>query len=178
MLFLASLDKFSSSYTMEFLTPSLHNQAASLYSSQDTCPCFRCLCISLLLFSLTSRSWLSHVGLLPSLTDFLHMETQSSCTLWKASLKICQLCSAPLSPKAVSQGFLLTNSLKSWKSAFRKFRVLILLFAWPLSLRTANSTSAWSLQSSLPPVLTSPVHLRWWPTAPVLYPLICLKLSL
>ena len=35
-----------------------------------------------------------------------------------------------------------TNPLKSWKSAFLKFRVLTLFFAWPLSLRTANSTSA------------------------------------
>ncbi|KAK4806259.1 LOW QUALITY PROTEIN: hypothetical protein QYF61_013403 [Mycteria americana] len=54
--------------------------------------------------------------------------------------KIFQLCSAPLSLRAVSQGFLLTNSLKSWKFAFLKFRVLTLLFACPISLRTVNST--------------------------------------
>ncbi|KAK4823689.1 hypothetical protein QYF61_005755 [Mycteria americana] len=53
---------------------------------------------------LTSRSRLSHGSLLPSFPDFLHLGIESSCALWKASLKICQLCSAPLSPKAVSQG--------------------------------------------------------------------------
>ncbi|KAK4823598.1 hypothetical protein QYF61_003798 [Mycteria americana] len=104
LLFFASLAKFSSSRTLAFLTPSLHNRAASLYSSQDTCPCFHCLCISFLPFSLTSRSRLSHARLLPSFPDFLHLGIESSCTLWKASLKTCQLCSAPLSLRAVSQG--------------------------------------------------------------------------
>ncbi|KAK4810366.1 hypothetical protein QYF61_019285 [Mycteria americana] len=47
---------FSSSCALAFLTPSLHNRAVSLYSSQDTCPCFHCLCISFLPFSLTSRT--------------------------------------------------------------------------------------------------------------------------
>ncbi|KAK4826321.1 hypothetical protein QYF61_007406 [Mycteria americana] len=104
LLFFASLAKFSSSCALAFLTPSLHNQAASLYSSQDTCPCFHCLCSSFLPFSLTSRSQLIHARLLPSFPDFLHLGIESSCTLWKASLKICQLCSAPLSLRAVSQG--------------------------------------------------------------------------
>ncbi|KAK4824907.1 LOW QUALITY PROTEIN: hypothetical protein QYF61_021422 [Mycteria americana] len=115
---------FSSSCALAFLTPSLHKRAASLYSSQITCPCFHCLCSSLLLFILTSMSRLSHAGLFPSLPNFLHLGTERSCTLWKASLKICQLCSAPLSLRTVSQGVLLTNSLKSWKFAFLKFRVL------------------------------------------------------
>ncbi|KAK4829123.1 hypothetical protein QYF61_002161 [Mycteria americana] len=53
LLFLASFVKFSSSHALAFLTPSLHNWAASLYSSQDTCPCSHCLCISFLPFSLT-----------------------------------------------------------------------------------------------------------------------------
>ncbi|KAK4816284.1 hypothetical protein QYF61_014582 [Mycteria americana] len=90
LLFFASLAKFSSSCALAFLTPSLHKRAVSLYSSQVTCPCFHCLCSSFLLFSLTSRSQLSHAHLFPSLPDFLHLGTESSCTLWKASLKICQ----------------------------------------------------------------------------------------
>jgi len=73
----------------------------------------------------------------------------------KAFLKICQICSAPLSLRAVSQGVLLTNSLKSWKLVFLKFRVLITLLAFPIFLRSVNSTNACSLQPSLPPVLTS-----------------------
>ncbi|KAK4810853.1 LOW QUALITY PROTEIN: hypothetical protein QYF61_008825 [Mycteria americana] len=113
LLFLASLVKFSSSWALAFLTPSLHNWAVSLYSSQVTCPCFHCLCISFLPFSLTSMSQLSHAGLLPSFPDFLHLGTESSCALWKASLKICQLCSAPLSLRTVSQGVPLTNSLNN-----------------------------------------------------------------
>ncbi|KAK4810863.1 hypothetical protein QYF61_008835 [Mycteria americana] len=128
-------DRFSSSWALAFLTPSLHNRAVSLYSSQVTRPC---LCSSLLLFSLTSI----HAGLFPSLPDFLHLGIKSSCALWKASLKICQLCSTPLSLRTVSQGVPLTNSLKSWKFAFLKFRVLTILFACPISLRTANSTNA------------------------------------
>ncbi|KAK4819020.1 hypothetical protein QYF61_024136, partial [Mycteria americana] len=119
--FLADIP-FSSSRTLAFLTPSLHNWAVSLYFSQDTCPCFHCLCISFLPFSLTRRSRLIHAGLFPSFPDFLHLGIKSSCALWKASLKICQLCSAPLSLRAVSQGVLLTNSLMSWKFAFLRFR--------------------------------------------------------
>ncbi|KAK4826427.1 hypothetical protein QYF61_008960 [Mycteria americana] len=138
LLFFASLAKFSSSCALAFLTPSLHKRAASLYSSQVTRPCFHCLCRSLLLFSLTSTSRLSHAGLFLSLPDFLHLETESSCALWKASLKICQLCSAPLSLRTVSQGILLTKSLKSWNFVFLKFRVLAILLACPISLRTAK----------------------------------------
>ncbi|KAK4832887.1 hypothetical protein QYF61_026437, partial [Mycteria americana] len=113
LLFFASVAKFSSFLGLPDPIPT--NWAASLYSSQVTCPCLHCLCSSLLPFSLTNRSQLSHAGLLPSLPDFLHLGTESSCALWKASLKICQLCSAPLSLRTISQGVLLTNSLKSWK---------------------------------------------------------------
>ncbi|KAK4827897.1 hypothetical protein QYF61_022320 [Mycteria americana] len=100
LLFFASLAKFSSICALAFLTPSLHKPAASVYFSQHTCPCFHCLCISFLPFSLTS----SHASPLPSFPDFLHLGIKSSWALWKASLKICQLCSAPLSLRAVSQG--------------------------------------------------------------------------
>ncbi|KAK4830028.1 hypothetical protein QYF61_008366 [Mycteria americana] len=78
LLFFAFLAKFSSSRALAFLTPPLHNQASPLYSSQDTCPCFHCLCISFLPFSLTSRSRLSHASLLPSFPDFLHLGIESS----------------------------------------------------------------------------------------------------
>ena len=105
------------------------------------------------------RSQLSHASLLPSLPDFLHLGIESSCALWKASLKIClcHLCPTPLFLRAVSQGIPLTNSLKSWNFAFLKFRVLTWLFTWWISLRTVNSSSLWSLQPRLPPILTSPI---------------------
>lgn len=48
--------KFYSSCVLAFLILSLHKRAVSLYSSQDTCPCFCCPCISILPFSLTRRS--------------------------------------------------------------------------------------------------------------------------
>ncbi|KAK4815922.1 LOW QUALITY PROTEIN: hypothetical protein QYF61_010179 [Mycteria americana] len=142
LLFFASLAKFSSSCALAFLTPSLHKRAASLYSSRVTCPCFHCLCSSLLLFSLTSMFRLSHAGLFPSMPDCLHMGTESSCALWRASLKICQLCSVPLSLRTASQGVLPTSSLKSGKFAFLKFRVLTIFLTCPISLRTVNSTNA------------------------------------
>ena len=99
-------------------------EAASLYSSQDTSPYFHCLCSTLVLFSLTSRFGLSHAGLFPFLPEFLHLGTESSCALWQGSLKICQLCSAPLSLRAVSKGVLLTprtrdNGLKLREGRFR-----------------------------------------------------------
>ena len=78
------LMQFSSSHALPFLTQSLHNQAMSLYTSQDTCPCFHCLCISFLPFSLTSRSQLIHSGLLPSFLDFLHLVIANFCTLWSS----------------------------------------------------------------------------------------------
>lgn len=77
----ASLAKFSSSHALPFLTQSLHNQAVSLYTSQDTCLCFHCLCISFLSFSLTSRSQLIRSSLLPSFLDFLNLGIAIFCTL-------------------------------------------------------------------------------------------------
>ncbi|KAK4828156.1 LOW QUALITY PROTEIN: hypothetical protein QYF61_024071, partial [Mycteria americana] len=131
------LPSFFSSCALAFLTPSLHNQAASLYSSQDTCLCFHCLCISFLPFSLTSRSRLIHASLLPSLPDLLHLELLCFMeSIFKDLLVL--FCS--FVPEGSCPGFLLTNSLKSWHFAFLKFRVLTLLFALPISLRTANAT--------------------------------------
>jgi len=155
LLFFVSLAKLSSSCALAFLTPSLHNQAASLYSSQEASPCFHCLCSSFFFLSMTSISCLSHAGLFPSLPDFLHLGIESSCSLWNTSLKTCELCSVPLSLRTVSQGVLLTISLKSWKFALLKFRVLTMLFVILISLSSVSSTSAWSLQPRLPPILTS-----------------------
>ena len=87
-----------------------------LNSSQETSPCFHCLCSALFL-SLTSISCLGHACLFPSLPDSLHLGIESSGALWNISLKTCQLCSVPLSLRTVSQGVLLTISLKSWKFA-------------------------------------------------------------
>lgn len=64
------------------------------------CPCFHCLCISLL----PSRSQFSHASLLPSFIGFLPLRIQSSCAIRNPTLKICQLCSSPLSLKTVPQG--------------------------------------------------------------------------
>jgi len=41
--------------------------------------------------------------------------------------------------------------------ALLKFRVLTMLFVIPISLSSISSTSAWSLQPRLPPILTSPM---------------------
>ena len=70
------------------------------------------------------------------------------CDSMELSLRICHLCSAPLSLRTVSQGVLLTNSLKIWKFAFLKFRVLTIFLTFPISLRTVNSTY-------LPPIMMS-----------------------
>ena len=92
LLFFRSLAKFNSICALAFLTPSLHIQTASLYSSQPTHPCFHSLHFSFLSLSLTSRPLLSHAGSLPHLPDFLFWMMESSCALRWASLKYCQLC--------------------------------------------------------------------------------------
>lgn len=86
-------------------------QTASLFSSQVTCPCSHCLCICVFPFNLTTRSLLSHTGLLPPLPGFLLLRVASSCTL-RIYLKICQLYFTPLFLRVVSQGILLAISLK------------------------------------------------------------------
>jgi len=113
--FFTSLAKSSFTWALAFLTSSLHNLAVSLYSSQRTCASFHCPCIFFLLFSLSSRSQFRHASLLPFFPDFWYLEMESFCELRKASLKICQLYSSPLSLRAVSQRRLLAISLKSCK---------------------------------------------------------------
>lgn len=97
------------------------------------------------------------MGLLSSLTIFLLVMIAGSRTLWKTSLMVYQLCFTPLSLRAVFQGFLLIIFFKSWKFASLKFRGLTLLFTWPISLGTANSSNVGSLQPSLPPILMSTI---------------------
>lgn len=62
---------------------------------------------------------------------FLLLGIESSSTLWKVSLKICQFYSSPLFLRAVSQCVLLTNSLKTCNFASWKVWLLSLLFTWP-----------------------------------------------
>ena len=95
-----------------------------------------------LLFSLTSRSWFSHASLLLHFPDLLHWGMENYCSLRKASLKICQLCSAPLPVKTVSQGVLFIESQKNWKLAFLKFSILILLIPCLIFLWSMNSNSS------------------------------------
>lgn len=152
--FLCILD--SSCCALTSLTPSLHKQS-ELYTLPrrlvSTSTSF-----SFLPFSLTRRPWLNHTSLLSSFLNFVHMNIKSSCIPWKTSLSVCQLCSAPLSQKVVSQRVLLTDSLNNWNYTFVKFRMLTLLFTWCISLRTKNSNSAWILQLRTFPVVLGPIN--------------------
>lgn len=60
-----------------------HSNNITVLFRQVTCHCFHCLCISLLLLSLRSRSVLSHAIFQPALLSFLHTRIKSSCTLRK-----------------------------------------------------------------------------------------------
>ena len=138
-----------------FLILSLHTQTTALYSSQDTQPCFHLLYLSPFSLSLSCRSLHSHGSRLPPLLDSFCWGIESHCALRRVSLKSCQLCSAPMPLWTVSQGIPLSSSLSSWKFALLKHKVLALLFARPTFFKITNSTTAWSLQPNLPPVLTS-----------------------
>lgn len=131
-----------------FLNSSLENWTSSLYSSQATCPCLYSLCTCFFLFRFPRVPY-SPLPVLPPLFDFLLLVIASSCTLLKVSSKICQLCYTPLSLRAFWQGIWLIVSLESWYFAFLQFRCLTLFLTWFISLRTANSTSACSLQPRL-----------------------------
>lgn len=109
------------SYSEGHCFPSLH-LPASLYSFYVTCPYFYCWCIFFLLFILISRSWFSHAGL--PFPVFCIWGCRTLNALREASLSTCQLYSAPLSFRAVSQGVLLINTPKTWKLAFLKFCAL------------------------------------------------------
>lgn len=98
-------------------------------------------CIFFLVLSLTSRSQVSHTGLLPFFPHFQRLRMECSCVLRKGSLKIFQLCSVPLSFWTDFQGFLLTNSLKSWQLALLKLSFLIILFACLISLQSLATTA-------------------------------------
>lgn len=126
-LFFASLVKLISSCSLASLTSSWHKVAMSLYSSYPYIPC---LCIFFFPCSLTIRSGVICADILSSFPDFLHVGIESSCTLWKAFLKICQLWSAPSSLKTVFQGILLNNSLNSWKVAFLNWVKVWAFLSW------------------------------------------------
>lgn len=80
---------------------------------------------------------------LPPLLDFMHWEMESAF----ASLKRHHLL------RIASQECLSNNSLNRKRLTLLKFRVLSFLFDSPVFLETANSTRAFSVQSSLPPIL-------------------------
>ncbi|XP_040511138.1 uncharacterized protein LOC121108185 [Gallus gallus] len=94
-------------------------------------------------------------GRLPPLLNFFCWGMESRCGLRRVSLKSCQLCSVPMPLRTVSQWIPLSSSLSSNKFALLKHWVLALLFARFAFLKITKSTRAWSLQSRLPPVLTS-----------------------
>lgn len=82
----------------------LYIWVSSLYSSQDTHFCF--LPVHFLALHYFDQVILTEpCCLLSSLSDFLHVGIENFCTLRKTSLKSCQLCSALLFLRAVSQGF-------------------------------------------------------------------------
>ena len=74
------------------------------------------------------------------------------------SLNISQLSFSLSSLRAVSQEIPWTSPLNSLKFVFLRFRVLTLLFAYPVSLKIENSARACSLQARLPAVLSCPVN--------------------
>ena len=117
------------------------------------------LCRSLWVASHPLAILIAPYSLLPSSPYFLYLGMESSCAQGKNSLKICQLCSAPLCVRTDSQGMLLTNSLKSWNLAFLKLNFLVLLFACSTALKSVISTAVWSLQPKQPPVLISSLAL-------------------
>lgn len=101
--FIINLVKLIFSYALTFLTPSQRNLIVSLCSSQIACLYLHWLCICFLCLSLTSSAWFIHISLLTSFDGILQMRIESCCSLWKVFLRICQLCSAFLFQRAVSQ---------------------------------------------------------------------------
>lgn len=154
LLLFKSLTKFHSTPVLAFQISSLHIQTASQYSFQSAHLCFCYLYFFLFSLSLTSRSLLSHVGFQPPLVDFVYRGMESFCTLRKATLKCCQLCSVPLFLRTVFQGFLSNNSLNSPKFGLLKFRILTLLFTRSTSFEMTKSSRAWSVQLRQPPSIT------------------------
>lgn len=126
------LSKFSSNSALAFLILSVHICAMSLYFF----PGYMFLVPLPMKFFLTcyfdQETLLRHAGLLPSFPDLLNLGTENSCALRKLPLKSCQLCSTSLSVRAISQSVLSTNSLNNLKFILIKFRVLNLLFIWPI----------------------------------------------
>lgn len=71
-LFFASHARFSTSFTLAFVTPSPHNQTSSLCSSQATCPSVHCLYICFFPFSLMSSSLLVQAVLCVKKTSMVY----------------------------------------------------------------------------------------------------------
>lgn len=113
----------STLFSLAFLIPFLRVQIAPL-----TLPCFCCLYMPFLSFSLISSSFPSYGGLLPSLCVFLYRGAERSCTR-QVSLKSMQLCSTTFSLGTTSQDISSNNSLNNLKFTLLKFSILNPLFA-------------------------------------------------
>lgn len=124
--------KFSSIHILAFLIPSLHNWAVPLHSSYDVPASTACVlpfCPLVWPAGFDSSVLVSCLPFLISYTRGLR-----ALALYGKCLKVVPALFCSL--KDVSQGIILLNSLKSWKFGFLKFRILTLVFAWPLGLQT------------------------------------------
>lgn len=87
---------------------------------------------------------------------------EHSCTLRKGALKGCQCWSSPLSLRTVFQWILFTNSLKSWKFAVAKFRVLTLLPS-TLTLLEITDFKIWAWKDLRAKKEKNKEGNIWWP---------------
>lgn len=124
--FTVSLARFSSGFA--FLSPSQHNQISSRDSSQVTWPCFHCLCISCP-FGVTSRSLLSHPGLLfaPSLVPRYHWLW---CSMEDFPKDLPTLLCSPV-PEYSFPGDCIYRLTEELKFVLLKFRGLTSVPTWP-----------------------------------------------
>lgn len=122
--------------------------------SQVTCPSFSCPCFYFFPFSLTEGSLLSCAGLLPSLPNFLRMESQLLHTVEDFFTDL-----PALFYYLVPEGRLTGNPIdclpEELEFCFPKIQGPDFRPYLTHMLRTAASTSAWSLQPNLTPILTS-----------------------
>ena len=104
-----------------------------------------------------SRSSLfMHAGILEFLPDFLFVGMPCSWAWRRWSLNMSHISWAPLPFRALSNGTLLSRSLKGLESALLKSRVVSLLHTLLAALRILNSIISWPLQPRLPLSFTFP----------------------
>lgn len=101
--------------------------------------------------------WRDFALLVPcySLSWFLtHGEQELWCSMEHTLTNLPAVFHPSLSLKAVSQGASLAKSLNSLNFAFLKLSVLTSLFSWLVSFWAVNFTSAWSVQPTVPPIVS------------------------